>query len=86
MALNILAVHPQFIHAMAYNAAELVVLMAAQNLLIVGNNKAYGTLPRIYNQSLGNGIGLAADIVGVIDHRTAQSCSVCVATTSDRVS
>jgi hypothetical protein len=45
MALDILAVYPQFIHAMAYNAAELVVLMAAKNLLIVGNNKAYGTLP-----------------------------------------
>ena len=29
---------------MAYNAAGLVVLMATQNLLIVGNNKAYGTL------------------------------------------
>jgi hypothetical protein len=29
MALDILAVRPQFIHAMAYNAAELVALMAA---------------------------------------------------------
>jgi hypothetical protein len=49
MALDILAVYPQFIHAMAYNAAELVVLMAAKNLLIVGNNKSYGTLTLICN-------------------------------------
>tara|TARA_B100000787_G_scaffold66344_1_gene48676 strand:- start:490 stop:621 length:132 start_codon:yes stop_codon:yes gene_type:complete len=34
---DILAVYLQFIHAMAYNAAGLVVLMATQNLLIVGN-------------------------------------------------
>jgi len=32
IGLDILAVCLQFIHAMAYNAAGLVVLMAAQNL------------------------------------------------------
>jgi len=79
---DILAVYLQFIHAMAYNAAGLVVLMATQNLLIVGNNKAYGTLPRICNQSLGNGRGLGANTIGVIDHRTPQSCSLSIATTS----